>query len=52
MPEHQLQNAKDYVLQSFSKSEAEKVGEILKNSAEAVRDIVLDGVEKAMAKWN
>lgn len=51
-PEHPIGNAKDFVLQNFSKGESERVEEILKDSADAVRDVISDGIEKAMAKWN
>jgi peptidyl-tRNA hydrolase, PTH1 family len=51
-PEHPISNAKNYVLERFSKGEHEKVEEILKISAEAVRAILTDGVEKAMAEFN
>jgi len=51
-PEHPISNAKNYVLERFSKGEQEKVEEILKISAEAIRTVVNDGVEKAMAEFN
>lgn len=51
-PEHPIGNAKDFVLQGFSKGEAESVEEILRDSADAVRDVIHDGIERAMAKWN
>ena len=51
-PEHPISNAKNYVLERFSKGEQEKVEDILKISAEAIRAIVNDGVEKAMAEFN
>jgi PTH1 family peptidyl-tRNA hydrolase len=51
-PEHPISNAKNFVLERFSKSEAEKVGEILKISADAVRTVIRDGVDKAMAEFN
>ena len=51
-PEHPISNAKNYVLERFSKGEQEKVEDILKISAQAIRAIVNDGVEKAMAEFN
>lgn len=51
-PDHPLSNTKNFVLERFSKSEAEKLEQILEDSADAVRSIIIDGVEKAMAKWN
>ena len=52
MPEHPISNAKNFVLENFSKSETDTVREVLEKSAEAVRTIITDGIEKAMAKFN
>lgn len=51
-PEHQLRDTKDYVLENFSKTDFVKVEEVLQHSAEAIRAVIADGVEKAMAKFN
>lgn len=51
-PEHQLRDTKDYVLENFSKTEFLKVEEVLQHSAEVIRAVITDGVEKAMAKYN
>lgn len=51
-PQHPISNAKNFVLERFSKSEAEKVEEVLKISADAVRTVIKDGVDKAMAEFN
>ena len=51
-PEHQLRDTKDYVLENFSKTDLIKVEEVLQHSAEAIRAVISDGVEKAMAKYN
>ena len=51
-PEHPISNAKNFVLERFSRSEAEKVEDILKTSADAVRTIIGEGVERAMAEFN
>jgi peptidyl-tRNA hydrolase, PTH1 family len=51
-PEHQLRDVKDYVLENFSKTDLIKVEEVLQQSAEAIRAVISDGVEKAMAKYN
>ena len=51
-PEHPISNAKNFVLERFSKSEAETVEEVLKKSADAIRTVVRDGVDKAMAEFN
>lgn len=51
-PERPISNARNFVLDKFSKSEFETVEKILDESAEAVRAIILDGTERAMAKFN
>lgn len=52
MPEHPISNAKNFVLENFSKTEFETVGKILERGADAIRSVVSEGVEKAMAKFN
>lgn len=52
MPEHPIANTKNFVLENFSKGESETVEKILEMSAVAVRTVVTDGIEKAMAKFN
>ena len=52
MPEHPVSNTKNFVLENFSKGEAETVQDILDRSAVAIRTVISDGVEKAMAKFN
>ncbi|MCC6329875.1 MAG: aminoacyl-tRNA hydrolase, partial [Acidobacteria bacterium] len=51
-PEHPISDTKNFVLERFSKAEAEKVNEILRTSADAVLAIVKDGVDRAMAEFN
>jgi PTH1 family peptidyl-tRNA hydrolase len=51
-PEHPISNTKNFVLEKFSKSETALIEEVLEKSAEAVRAVIKDGVEKAMAKFN
>ena len=51
-PEHQLSDTRNYVLENFSKAETEKLNDILERSADAVRSVIKDGIEKAMARWN
>ncbi len=51
-PEHPLQDTKRFVLENFSKAELETVREVLKESAAAIRAVISDGVEKAMAEFN
>lgn len=51
-PEHQLRDTKDFVLENFSKTDLIKVEEVLQHSAEAIRAVIADGVEKTMARFN
>lgn len=51
-PEHQIANTRNFVLEKFSKSDLETVEKVLETSADAVRAIIKDGIEKAMAKFN
>lgn len=51
-PDHPLSNTKDFVLQNFTKSETEALDKVLENSADAIRSVLADGIEKAMARWN
>lgn len=51
-PEHQIGDTKRFVLDKFSKSDWETVDKVLETSADAIRAIIHDGVEKAMAKFN
>ena len=51
-PEHPVNDTKDYVLENFSKTDLAQLEEVLRDSAEAIRAIIKDGVETAMAKYN
>ena len=51
-PEHQIGDASRFVLENFTKKEAETLEKILDESADAVRAIITDGVDAAMAKFN
>jgi peptidyl-tRNA hydrolase, PTH1 family len=51
-PEHPLADAKRFVLEKFSKAEFGTVEKVLEESAAAVRTVIRDGVEKAMARFN
>lgn len=51
-PEYQLRETKDFVLENFTKTDFVKVEEVLQQSTDAIRAIIADGVEKAMAKYN
>jgi PTH1 family peptidyl-tRNA hydrolase len=52
MPEHPVSNASNFVLESFAKGEIETVDKVLERGAEAIRSVISEGVEKAMAKFN
>lgn len=51
-PEYPVTNAKNFVLERFSKAETETVEKILEESANAIRAIITDGADEAMARWN
>ncbi len=51
-PEHQINDTKNFVLESFSRSDLETVDKVLEQSADAIRAVLSGGVEKAMAKFN
>ena len=52
MPEHPVTNAKGFVLENFAKSEIETIENVLANSVDALRTVISDGIEMAMAKHN
>lgn len=51
-PEYPIADAKNFVLENFSKTEAEKLNDILERSADAIHSVIKDGAEKAMARFN
>ena len=51
-PEHPISNTKNFVLENFSKNETETIETVLEKSAEAIRAVISDGIEKAMAMFN
>jgi PTH1 family peptidyl-tRNA hydrolase len=51
-PDHPISDTKRFVLEKFSKADFETVDKVLETSAEAIRVIIRDGVEKAMAQFN
>lgn len=51
-PIHPLTNTKNFVLENFSKHETEEIEKALENSADAIRIVIKDGIEKAMARFN
>jgi PTH1 family peptidyl-tRNA hydrolase len=51
-PEHPVSDTKRYVLEEFPKREREEVEKVLERSAEALRTVIKDGIEKAMQQYN
>lgn len=51
-PDHPIANAKNWVLENFSKSDSETLEKVLETSADAIRTILSEGVERAMARFN
>ena len=51
-PEHPLGDTKSFVLDEFSKGERAELDKILERSAEALRAVLRDGIDKAMAHYN
>jgi PTH1 family peptidyl-tRNA hydrolase len=51
-PVHPIGDTKRFVLERFSKADFEIIGKILEQSAEAIRIVIRDGAEKAMATFN
>jgi peptidyl-tRNA hydrolase, PTH1 family len=51
-PEHPIGDARNFVLENFSKADFEKVENILEQGADAVISVIKDGIEKAMAQFN
>ena len=51
-PEHPLSDTRRFVLEKFSKSETETVEKVLEQSVLAIRLLISEGIEKAMAQFN
>jgi PTH1 family peptidyl-tRNA hydrolase len=51
-PEHPLGDTRNFVLDEFSRTEREELEKILERSAEALRAVLRDGIDKAMAQYN
>jgi PTH1 family peptidyl-tRNA hydrolase len=51
-PEHPVGDTKRFVLDEFPRGERAQVEEILERSAEALRSVLRDGIDKAMALYN
>jgi PTH1 family peptidyl-tRNA hydrolase len=51
-PEHPVSDTSRFVLDRFSRGERAEVEKILERSAEALRAVLRDGIDKAMAQYN
>jgi PTH1 family peptidyl-tRNA hydrolase len=51
-PEHPVGDTKSFVLDEFSRDERAALEEILERSAAALRAVLRDGIDKAMAQYN
>lgn len=51
-PDHPISDTSRFVLDSFSKTEFETIEKVLTTSAQAIRSVLSDGIEKAMARYN
>jgi PTH1 family peptidyl-tRNA hydrolase len=51
-PEHMLADAKRYVLERFPQSARTELEKVLERSADAIRAVIRDGIDKAMATYN
>ena len=51
-PEHPVNDASRFVLENFAKGDAEMLENVLTTAANAVRAIIVDGVDAAMARFN
>ena len=51
-PHHPLSDAKRFVLDQFSRGERAELEKILERSAEALRSVLRDGIDKAMSQYN
>ena len=51
-PEHPISNTKNFVLENFSREESKIVEKVLETAADAIRSIISEGTERAMARFN
>jgi PTH1 family peptidyl-tRNA hydrolase len=51
-PEHPISEAVRFVLDDFSRNDLETIEKVLEQSAEAIRTVITDGLEKTMAQFN
>ena len=51
-PEHPVSDASRFVLENFAKGDTETLENVLATATDAVRTIIVDGVDAAMARFN
>jgi PTH1 family peptidyl-tRNA hydrolase len=51
-PDHPISDAKNFVLNEFTRTEKDSLVEILERAAEAMRSVLRDGIAKAMSLYN
>jgi PTH1 family peptidyl-tRNA hydrolase len=51
-PDHPLSNTSKFVLENFSKKDFETVDSVLERSADAVRCLISEGINKTMSQFN
>jgi PTH1 family peptidyl-tRNA hydrolase len=51
-PEHPLSDTARYVLERFPQSARVELDKVLERSTEAIRTVLRDGIDKAMATYN
>ncbi len=51
-PDHPISDTSRFVLDNFSKTEFETIEKVLDQSAQAIRTVLSDGIEQAMANFN
>ena len=51
-PDHEVEDAKSFVLDDFRRGQRNEVKEVLERSADALRSVLRDGIAKAMSLHN
>ncbi|HMF57011.1 MAG TPA: aminoacyl-tRNA hydrolase, partial [Pyrinomonadaceae bacterium] len=51
-PEHTVADSKRFVLEEFPRSSRDELEKILERSEQALRAVLRDGIDKAMAEYN
>jgi len=51
-PDHSISDAKNFVLNEFTRTEKDSLAEILERAAEAMRSVLRDGIAKTMSLYN